>query len=76
MNENKNVVFSGFSDDTLSEKILSKGYSISNVTRKNTVCVIVADPYKSYGTSSAKVKIALQLNIPIISHELLDSYII
>jgi hypothetical protein len=55
---------------------MSKGYSISNVTRKDTVCVIVADPYKSYGTSSAKVKLALQLNIPIISRELLDSYII
>ncbi len=67
---------SGFSDDTLNEKIMSKGYSISNVTRKNTVCVIVADPYKSYWTSCATVKLVLQLNIPIISRELLDSYII
>jgi len=46
MKENKNIVFSGFFNDILSNISLSKGYSISNVTNQNTFCVLIDDPYK------------------------------
>ena len=67
---NKNIVFSGFTDKKLKEKLLNKGYNISNVTRENTQYVIVKDPYKSYPISSAKIKMALRLGIPIIPYDL------
>jgi len=62
-----NIVFSGFKDSILKKELEKKGYKINDITNKNTNLVIVQDIDKSITTSSAKVKRALTLNIPIIS---------
>ena len=62
-----NIVFSGFKDYMLKEQLEENGYKISDITNKDTKLVIVQDIDKPITISSAKVKIALTLNIPIIS---------
>lgn len=62
-----NIVFSGFKDSILKKELEKKSYKINDITNKNTNLVIVQDIDKSITTSSAKVKRALTLNIPIIS---------
>jgi hypothetical protein len=71
----QNIVFSGFTDEILRDKIKSQGFNLSDITNNNTFCVIVNDPDKPFTTSSSKVKIALQSKIPIIDKFSFTNYI-
>ena len=68
--EIKNIVFSGIKNPEIYKKAVNSGkYSLRNVTTKNVDFVVTDDIDKPISYSSAKIKIALQYNIPIISYE-------
>tara|TARA_A100001015_G_C14471469_1_gene511906 strand:- start:145 stop:411 length:267 start_codon:yes stop_codon:yes gene_type:complete len=65
-----NIVFSGFKNSGLETLLVKKGYKMSNVTNQDTLMVIAQDTDRPITTSSAKIKRAMQLNIPIVSKEI------
>lgn len=63
--KNFKIVFSGFRDSALEEKIVENGGKVTTSVSKNTSIVIVADK----DNSSSKIQKARDLNIPIYTKE-------
>ena len=61
---NKNIVFSGFKDENLSNTLISYNNNLQQTIDLKSDLLIVEDADKPY--SSAKVKLAYKYRIPII----------
>ena len=71
-----NIVFTGFNDPILEQKLKNKGATVyPTITDKKTDLVITKDLPYNITTSSAKIKIAVQKNIPILSKLSIENWI-
>jgi NAD-dependent DNA ligase len=70
-----NIVFTGFRNKDLEASLEECGYSMGTTVSKNTKCIVVKNEEAKNG-SSAKIKKALQLNIPIYHQEECLKYIV
>ena len=71
-----NIVFTGFNDPILEQKLKNKGALVyPTITDKKTDLVISKDQPDNITMCSAKIKIALQSNIPILSKSVIENWI-
>ena len=71
-----NIVFTGFHDPILEQKLKNKGAVVyPTITDKNTDLVITENLPNNITMCSAKIKIAVQNNIPILSKVYIEKWI-